>query len=374
VLISAFFINLSVCSVRNILLVIRSRRNIYLPTSFNDISSNYHEKFLMIGKRDEVIESIKAYLKRNFYRSRYISNDYLYFERGKFSRFGPIITHVSILIILIGGIIVSATGFKEYRKILVGETIDVPNAEFQLRVDDFKVEFYPDLQTPKDFISKLTVIEDGIQTQTKDIEVNHPMKYKGIKFYQSAYGLINTINIELSKNRPQKEIIGNFEIEEGKTLELPDLDMKIKVIAYVPDFVIDSKGNISSRSIQPINPAALIELYKGDELLLRSWYFKNFPDFHGLKDFDYSLKFVSLGNTRYYTELQISSDPGLPIIWVGSLLMMLGLFLSFYMQHKQLWIYVSENNLEVKGKSYKNRANFENEFGKIRKLSGNIQT
>ncbi len=176
----------------------------------------------------------------------------------------------------------------------------------------------------------MTIIENGVPIQVKEIEVNHPMEYKGIKFYQSAYGLINTLNIELSKNIPQKEIIGNFEIEEGKTLELPDLDMKIKVLAYVPDFVIDSKGNIHSRSSEPMNPAALLELYKDDELLLRSWHFKNFPDFHGSKETDYSLKLVSSEISRHYTELQISSDPGLPVIWTGALLMMLGLFLSFY--------------------------------------------
>ncbi len=369
---SAFFINLSVCSIRNILPIIRSYQRPYLPVSFNDVRSSHHEKINIIGEKDKVIESVKAYLKHNFYRLRYVSDDYLYFEHGKFSRFGPIITHISILIILIGGIIVSATGFKEYRKIPVGETIDVPNAEFQLRVDDFKVEFYPDLRTPKDFISKLTIIEDGIPVKTKDIEVNHPMKYKGIKFYQSAYGMINTLNIELSKNIPQKEVIGSFEIEEGKILELPELGIKIKVLAYIPDFVIDNKGNIGSRSSQPINPAALLELYKDDELEIRSWHFKNFPDFHGSKSTDYSMRFVSSESGRYYTELQISSDPGLPIIWVSALLMMLGLFLSFFVQHKQLWIKVSENNLEVKGRSYKNRANFENEFSNLRKMSGNI--
>lgn len=368
----AFFVNLSVCSIRNILPIIRSYQNTNLPKSFNDISYIYYERMSINDKKDKVTESINNYFKRKLYKLRYVSDEYLYFERGKIGRFGPILTHISILIIIIGGIIVGATGFKEYRKIPVGETIDVPNADFQLRVDDFKVEFYPDLRTPKDFISKLTIIENGIPIKVKDIEVNHPMKYKGIKFYQSAYGTINILTIELSKNVPQKEVIGIYEIEEGKTLELPDLGIKIKVLAYVPDFVIDNKGNISSRSSEPRNPSAFLELYKDDELLLRSWHFKNFPDFHGSKETDYSLRLISSEITRYYTELQISSDPGLPIIWIGALLMMFGLFLSFYLPHKQLWINFSENELQIKGRSYKNRADFNNEFSMLKKLSGNI--
>ena len=48
----------------------------------------------------------------------------LFSEKGRFSRLGVSITHLSILIILIGGIIGSLYGFKGYVNILEGETID----------------------------------------------------------------------------------------------------------------------------------------------------------------------------------------------------------------------------------------------------------
>jgi len=44
---------------------------------------------------------------------------------------------------------------------------------------------------PKDYKSKLTVLENGKEVLTKTIEVNDPLFYKGIRFYQSSYGTGN---------------------------------------------------------------------------------------------------------------------------------------------------------------------------------------
>ena len=39
----------------------------------------------------------------------------------------------------------------------------------------------------RDYFSDLTIIEDGKETLTKTIEVNHPLHYKGYHFYQDSY-------------------------------------------------------------------------------------------------------------------------------------------------------------------------------------------
>jgi len=59
---------------------------------------------------------------------------------------------------------------------------------FQVRLDDFKVERYPGTNSPKSYESLATVNPDkpAEKFQTK-IYMNHPLQYKGFTFFQSSY-------------------------------------------------------------------------------------------------------------------------------------------------------------------------------------------
>lgn len=103
-------------------------------------------------------------------------------------RFVYYLLHSSILLILLGAIIGSTTGFKEYLEISQGQIVDVLHSGFQVKLEEFNIEYYPNSQMPKDYKSTLTIIEKGKDILTKTIEVNHPLSYKGVWFYQSSYG------------------------------------------------------------------------------------------------------------------------------------------------------------------------------------------
>lgn len=385
-LLALFCINLSVCSLQSFGPLVKSLRRSSSTAGRVKLSDlPFHNRISLTGSAgsEEISQEIIDTLTRRLYRLKHsdADNGIYYFERGKIGRFGPLITHASIIIILIGGIFVGTMGFKGYKNIPVGQAVDIPHTDFQVRADDFKFELYADGRTPKEYTSVLTVIEDGVPVHTQTIEVNHPMKYKGVKFYQSSYGQMNadspidSIEVELSRNIPDKsehEVIGRFRLDVGDMFEVPDSQLRIRAARVVPDFVRDESGNVSSRSNEPRNPAALLELYEGDELKDESWAFVKYPDFHGSGKSGYSMKFLSIdrGNAdiRYYTGLQISYDPGLPIIWAGCLLMVVGMFLSFYLPFKRVWVKVSAQGVEMGGRSYKDRADFEKEFEQLRSL------
>jgi cytochrome c biogenesis protein len=383
VLLVLFSLNLCLCSIKNI----RSLYNSFTisagaieKTELNSLSfyekSNFKQKFM---DAKTLSLSLQNKLTRKFfYKLRYSNpkEGIHYFERGRIGRFGPVVTHASIIIIIIGVLIVKFSEFKEYRKIPVGNTIDVPNANFKVKADDFTIERYPDSDTPKQYITKLTIIENGIPKLTGELMVNHPsLKYKGIRFIQSAYGLINTAGIELSKKIPnslETEIIGEFNIDEGSAVEIPDSNLRIEMPSFVSDFVMDSSGNVSSRSTELRNPAVLLELFDGNQSLGKSWRFLKYPTIETSPKSDYSMQFVSMYPSKYYTELQISSDSGISVIWIGSFLMIVGLFLSFFFSHKKLWVKLSTENemtiVEIAGTSHKNRSGFEKESNTLMKL------
>ncbi len=59
---------------------------------------------------------------------------------------------------------------------------------FSLKLDDFIVERYPGSNSPSGFKSKVTLIDPDHGTEFQyDIYMNHILKYRGFRFYQSSY-------------------------------------------------------------------------------------------------------------------------------------------------------------------------------------------
>ncbi len=118
-----------------------------------------------------------------------------FFEKGKYSRLAFFFTHVSVLLIFVGALVGSFFGFKGYVNIYEGETIgrletrtgQIKTLDFSVKCNAFTADFYPN-GMPKDYISDLSVINDGKEVLRKNIKVNDPLSFQGITFYQSSYG------------------------------------------------------------------------------------------------------------------------------------------------------------------------------------------
>jgi cytochrome c biogenesis protein len=381
VLLILFCINLCLCSIKNIPAMIKS-----LKTSESKLTElnklPFYKKIDLEAKDSGMLANslIYSFTRKLFYKLKYSepNNHFYYFERGRIGRFGPMITHASIIVIVIGGIIVSMTEFKGNIRLSEGGVVDVPNSNFKVQAEDFSVEFYPNSETPKDYVTKLSVIDKGETVVTKDVRVNHPLKYKGISFLQSDYGFVNTLGIKINKKvseTSEAQLLGEFKIDEGQTIDVSGTDLKVTLKSYIPDFVMDEEHNIHNRSSEPRNPAILLELADEKGLKEQMWLFLRFPGFQNSKQSDYMIEFISIyPPMKYYTGLQIRSNSGIEIVWIGSLMIICGLFLSFYTSHKRLWMRISsdsgKNVLEIGGRSYKNRSDFDRESNIIAKQLG----
>ncbi len=49
---------------------------------------------------------------------------------------------------------------------------------------------------------------------------------------------------------------------------------------------------------------------------------------------------------EYYTVLGVVKDSGIPVVWAGGMLMIIGLFLSFYVRPGRIWV-CKENSSAV---------------------------
>jgi len=79
---------------------------------------------------------------------------------------------------------------------------------------------------------------------------------------------------------------------------------------------------------------------------------------------------------RYYTGLQVSRDPGVWVVYIGFILMIIGIYISFFMSHQQICVeVVSKGNASevmVAGTSNKNKMGMQKKVTRLSKRLSNL--
>jgi len=65
---------------------------------------------------------------------------------------------------------------------------------------------------------------------------------------------------------------------------------------------------------------------------------------------------------RMYTGLQVARDPGVEVVWLGCLVMMLGIYVAFFMSHRRIWVRIQDGTVTVGGNASKNQGAFQQLF------------
>jgi cytochrome c biogenesis protein len=287
--------------------------------------------------------------------------------------FGSDTVHLGLLIILAGGVISGFTSHRADLALRVGQTADVAHAAFQVRLDDFETEYYTQ-GAVKDWKSTVTVVENGAAVLTRVVEVNHPLTYKGFSFYQAGYGWDwDNPRLEIQVKKPaDPAYLKDLSLRVGEKTAVDDPDFTdIAVSRFVPDFVIGEGNQVETRSFQPNNPAALIEVFKGDEKVYSGWTFAKYPDFgEGHKVGQASFSFILKDfEAPQYSVLEAAKDPGVPFIWLGCIVMTAGFILAFYWHPREVRIVLEESQGRTEavlgGVAAKGREAFQTEFDSL---------
>ena len=105
--------------------------------------------------------------------------------------------HIAILLILLGALLTKLTGQHGQMTLKPGTPVSEFTIEkegdsqtvilpFALTLDHFEMETYPGTRSPMDFVSYLRITDGGTQTDAK-ISMNHILKHRHYRFYQSNY-------------------------------------------------------------------------------------------------------------------------------------------------------------------------------------------
>jgi cytochrome c biogenesis protein len=265
--------------------------------------------------------------------------------------FGSDIVHVGLLIIVAGGLISALTSIRGNMQLREGQVLAAPGADFSIRLDKFSMIYYDDARIPdpeqrpiKSYISQVTVLEGAREVLSRAIEVNHPLNYKGYNFYQSSYGYDQgrpeaapvDLSFELksfeggryeiwAKKASAPDFLKKVTLKIGERAVLDEAQgIAVSALKYLPDFVLGEGNQPESRSDQPNNPALQIEGFQGSERIFSGWLFAKYPDFAQMHAAG-----KPGGAAKPYSVIEAAKDPGVPLIWLGCLLVMAGLGLAF---------------------------------------------
>lgn len=364
-LLAFFTLNLIVCSVKRLPPVINQLKN---PKKILDesIEKNFNlvDTLRKKGAPDSWTKIIREYLQKKYGKIEEQEIDgktFFYIEKGKYSRLGVYITHLSIIIILIGGMIGAIWGFRGFVQIPEGEAVNYVfvrgkneplQLDFFLRCDDFSLSYYP-MGMVKEYRSDVSIIEKGNVVKKDYLIVNRPLTYKGLTFYQSSYGVINRSGkvYVFTKTGDSK----SFELSlSDKFLNIPGSNDYVRIIDYYPN--LDNVG-----------PAIILQLSEEGRMPVNFPVYKNLPDRDMNPLGKYFFKFIDYSES-YYTGLQVTKDPGVWVVWIGCIIMMVGLYVSFFINRKRIWAKVAfegdKTTITIAGYSQR-AASFEEEFAKI---------
>ena len=291
----------------------------------------------------------------------------LFAEKGRWTRLGVPAVHLSIVIILSGALIGSIFGFDGFVNIPEGESSnfirlrnssDTLSLGFDVRCDDFNVSFY-DSGSPKEFRSSLVVLDNGREVAKKEIIVNDPLRYKGINFFQSSYGAMPPKDFQITFTPANSEIKSKHKISIGNSVELPDGKGRFTARKYV--------NNYSYRGAR-VGEALLGILNKPDKEAEEVALPLRFPTFDKMRKGDWIIQ-AEGQDTSYYTGLQVTKDPGVPLVYLGFSLLIIGCWVAFFMSHQKIMVDVrlsaNSSRIRVFGSTNRNRIGFDISMKKL---------
>jgi cytochrome c biogenesis protein len=290
-----------------------------------------------------------------------------FFEKGKYSRLAFFMTHLSILMVFLGAISGSFFGYKGYVNIFEGETIsqletrdgNIQKLDFQIKCNTFHAEFYPN-GAPMDYRSDLSIFQNGKEVIRKTIRVNDPLTFEGVTFYQSSYGgLPDQVAIDVV-NR-DGSLKGTMTTPLNQRVDIPGETDKVDVADYQEHFHLPD-GVEGGRAIG-------INIYPAKGAPVELWLLVDHPEYDRHRGGNYYLRVKDL-KMKKYTGLQVNNDPGEILVWLGSMLLIAGIMIAFFLSHKKLWISLrtdkkGKSELKIGGTANKNRDAFAREMEQI---------
>ncbi len=289
-----------------------------------------HETMTFQRDPADVLAGAGQVFKRHGYRT--ITEDdgsvHLYAVRNNWAPWAGLVAHVSIVAILAGAMVGSLWGFRDSQFMLAeGATSAIPTVPgATITLNSFTDRYSPTTGAPIDYVSDVTVAQDGQVVAQQEVRVNEPLRYRGISFFQAFFGAAAVVTV--------KDAAGATVFSEGVPLAWTATDGNEIGSFVLPAqkltvWVVATTGP-NDPTIKPGQIA--VELYNsdtGDPVTQQSIDQGKATTIEGLSfTFDRESKF---------TGLSVANDPGTPLVWLGCILLIVGFVIRLYVPYRRVW-------------------------------------
>jgi len=341
------------------------------------------QKSLAIADEESgLVAAERALHSLGFKPERVVRADHfgIFSERHRISELAVYIVHASLLLIFFGTLVDGLWGWRGYLSLNEGQTSNIVQLRdsttrtlpFAIRCDAAGQENYKD-GTPKKWWSRLAVVEDGRDVQKKEIVVNDPLLYSGVRFYQSSYGQNGKVDKLLLVATPSSGSGEKREIALALNDTVPlEADTAVRFAEFFSDYAVRD-GQVYKKSNYMDNPAVhLVVTSKKAGKDFDVW----LPALNEVADNSkspYQFQPIDL-KMGHYTGLQVSHEPGQWGVWAGVVLIGVGLAFVFYVVHARFWVVpvrdpkTGKCSLWIGGSANRNRDAFEQRFNHLVEL------
>ncbi|MFD1389413.1 cytochrome c biogenesis protein ResB [Oceanobacillus oncorhynchi subsp. oncorhynchi] len=341
-----------------------------------------HKKFLSrqrlysesANAADADVDKLVKSLKNSRYKITE-KDGHILAEKGRFSRWGPYVNHIGLIIVLIAAILrTTPIMFSEdYMWLREGEQRVIPGTDNQYYIEnkDFIVETHNgegedgfqegsvDDEIATNFQTDVVIYEAtnadvvGAEPELEpildySIQMNNPAKFDGYTLYQQGYQLNEFENMTFyihEEDDETQEYLGSFTIDLTNPDRVYELDsgFQVELTNYYPDYIMTEEGTPASETDYPRNPAFVVTVYPPDseEGEVSFLGIGMNVDATGENQYKVAIDGVEF---RDVSGITVSSDRTLPFFLVGAMIFMIGVIQGMYWQHRRIWINKQKDN------------------------------
>jgi cytochrome c biogenesis protein len=264
---------------------------------------------------------------------------HLYADRWRFSRLATFPFHLALILILVGGIVGAAWGFREDELIIPeGSLRDLGHGTgLSVRLDNFS-EVYREDGSPMIYRSDVTLVKDGAPIHSGSMTVNNPLTVGDIVFYQSGFGQAVALRVENTDGK----VLFNDSLPLGPFQSKLNPDSPAARMDLVPAGVAMS---VVAPDQNPANAPELdtLNLKPGEMFFMIRPLGPDSPIAQPIGATVSQGESIQLGDLtltfereRRFSVLQVARNPGIPIFIVAAFLLVGGLAITFYFPHRRI--------------------------------------
>ncbi|GIO06936.1 cytochrome c biogenesis protein ResB [Brevibacillus reuszeri] len=315
-------------------------------------------------------------------------------EKGRFSRWGPYVNHIGLILFLVGVLARSIPGFflDEYVWVREGETVAIPNTPYYIKNLQYTTEYWSEDEMPVKLDLKGGVIAKNYQTdailyENKNAElpgakpdlveikngpivVNHPMVHESLYLYQSGMQemQLGALNFNLMDLKNGSKEVGKIKVDlYNPAQEQVVADgIKVKVLDYFPDFIMGKDGKPATQTNLPKNPMVAIEVLDEKGKLSEKMVYLQGSILTQKSDPTYGIE-IKMPDLIDISGINVRMDKAVPLIYFGSFIFMIGVAMGFFWQHRRIWVQIQDGTIMMAAHTNKNW------FGLRREVDGLVE-